>query len=226
MLGGVLVHHFRPKPRTLAIWIFVIGLVGVSNFVISGNLNCATPSFSGLGSIVDSKSEEACNAECHCSTRVYQPICASDGVTNYFSPCHAGCRQHETASGNLVFHNCSCIAADRQSAESGLCPTECNMFTWFMGLHAVSNFIGALSWTGDIILTLRCVEPRDKNFSLGLTGGLYAFLGKLQLFCSISQFVCIQLSSPLPLSSVPSSTRPALFGPRLAVRRVTVFSMI
>ena len=33
-----------------------------------------------------------CNADCGCPVSRMQPICSKDGVTNFFSPCHAGCR--------------------------------------------------------------------------------------------------------------------------------------
>lgn len=32
----------------------------------------------------------SCNAECHCSSMSYEPVCGTDGLI-YFTPCHAGC---------------------------------------------------------------------------------------------------------------------------------------
>ena len=37
----------------------------------------------------------ACNTECGCPVSRMQPICSKDGVTNFYSPCHAGCRAQE-----------------------------------------------------------------------------------------------------------------------------------
>ena len=33
-----------------------------------------------------------CNADCSCPVSRMQPICSKDGVTNFYSPCHAGCK--------------------------------------------------------------------------------------------------------------------------------------
>ena len=33
---------------------------------------------------------QPCNADCNCTTLVYEPICDTDGIS-YFSPCHGGC---------------------------------------------------------------------------------------------------------------------------------------
>ena len=37
-----------------------------------------------------------CNANCHCTTGFYDAVCDTNTMTTYFSPCHAGCWQHET----------------------------------------------------------------------------------------------------------------------------------
>ena len=49
----------------------------------------------------------SCNANCHCSTKNYKPMCGPDGVTNYFSPCFAGCTSYDSA--NKVFFVYLCI---------------------------------------------------------------------------------------------------------------------
>lgn len=46
-----------------------------------------------------------------------QPICSKDGVTNFYSPCHAGCSYKSVYSpvasdptqNVIVYHNCSCV---------------------------------------------------------------------------------------------------------------------
>ncbi len=45
-----------------------------------------------------------CNENCKCSKSLFQPVCAYDGKSNYFSPCYAGCKQYDKIESvlNLV----------------------------------------------------------------------------------------------------------------------------
>ena len=52
-----------------------------------------------------------CNTDCGCTQRT-TPICAKDGLTSFYSPCTAGCRNstfNETTKTTFYF-GCSCIA--------------------------------------------------------------------------------------------------------------------
>ena len=42
-----------------------------------------------------------CNADCDCSTALYNPVCA-DGI-QYFSPCYAGCTEDPVLSDKRVY---------------------------------------------------------------------------------------------------------------------------
>ena len=39
-----------------------------------------------------------CNQNCECPVSRMQPICSKDGVTNFYSPCYAGCKIKEEVS--------------------------------------------------------------------------------------------------------------------------------
>lgn len=43
-----------------------------------------------------------CNMNCGCGQQTFQPICSSDGETNYFSPCFAGCPSNHTTYNNVT----------------------------------------------------------------------------------------------------------------------------
>jgi len=46
-----------------------------------------------------------------------------------------------------------------------------------MAVLSVCNLIAATARTGDTILTMRAVEPRDKSFAMGVAGTVIALLG-------------------------------------------------
>ena len=73
-----------------------------------------------------------CNEHCECPTSRLQPICSkgilrflhniyfvtftTDGVTNFYSPCHAGCETKETipdlgdpAKNTTLYSSCKCV---------------------------------------------------------------------------------------------------------------------
>ena len=33
-----------------------------------------------------------CNSDCGCPVSRMQPVCSKDDLTNFYSPCHAGCK--------------------------------------------------------------------------------------------------------------------------------------
>ena len=46
--------------------------------------------------------DSSCNVNCGCSKRVLQPVCSPDGVTNYFSPCFAGCSRSSLLNSTVI----------------------------------------------------------------------------------------------------------------------------
>ena len=62
-----------------------------------------------------------CNSNCRCLESEYHPICSRDGKTNYFSPCHAGCKKTQKKPKDPIdtdkdvldlYWDCSCISDD------------------------------------------------------------------------------------------------------------------
>lgn len=61
---------------------------------------CDSPKFDHI-SYPDRKFVDLdCNADCACGQQTFQPVCAPDGKTNYFSPCFAGCSASNTFDNN------------------------------------------------------------------------------------------------------------------------------
>lgn len=204
MAGGVFISKWRPKARWIAIFITTVELFQAFGILTANFLPCPTPQFSGLELINQPEVGTSCFSGCECSTKVYQPICAADGVTNYFSPCYAGCRSYDPIPGSskLAFNNCSCIApsmslmtpakqttaaavgslsnsGQQWLAKSGLCENDCNMFIWFIILLSSGNMIASTARTGDTLLILRSVDLKDKSFAFGVMGSIFAIFGKV-----------------------------------------------
>ena len=43
----------------------------------------------------------SCNADCMCTSSVYEPVCGADNIT-YFSPCRAGCMKRPDENDSSV----------------------------------------------------------------------------------------------------------------------------
>ncbi len=71
-----------------------------------------------------------CNLNCKCNEVAYHPVCSRDGVSVFFSPCHAGCKlanYTEDLSGGgrskrNLYWDCSCIK--KLSEHNGKSPAE------------------------------------------------------------------------------------------------------
>ncbi|XP_054158013.1 solute carrier organic anion transporter family member 74D-like [Oppia nitens] len=198
MGGGLLLTYFRPKTRPLVLIMFVVELVA-SCMIFSGIfLGCPAPQFPtstivGNSMILDSP--DLCNHDCGCSTRVYQPICSSDGLNAYFSPCYAGCKTVDTTTDPITYGDCNCIRNTlSNTATSGYCPTDCNQFPLFIILLTMASLCSSTIRTGNTLITLRCVDPQDKSFAMGIIGSffaVFAFIPYPLIFGAIIDSTCL-----------------------------------
>ena len=58
-------------------------MVGCPTLLVYGNMGSDSD-------VIDIASQ--CNMDCECPMARLQPVCSKDGVTNFYSPCQAGCR--------------------------------------------------------------------------------------------------------------------------------------
>ncbi|CAG2108395.1 unnamed protein product [Medioppia subpectinata] len=142
-IGGVLIRQFKPGPRALTTLIASVEIFGLIGIISAMFMGC--PATLSHGKLTNGH----CNIGCECTTRVYQPVCGSDGITNYFSPCYAGCRA--PGPGQLEsLDNCNCFPSPDSKASLGYCPSQCPTFNSFAGLLSFGNFVGNLAKTAFI----------------------------------------------------------------------------
>lgn len=128
---------------------------------------CPPRQFHGLDTLKSGNeltgSLPTCSAHCGCTQRVFQPVCGSDNVTNYFSPCYAGCSSAifeldaKNRSKISAFENCGCdgSAAGVGSVTNGYCKNECgsNMM-YYLSILAFGKMFGAVGFAGNIVVCI------------------------------------------------------------------------
>lgn len=58
----------------------------------------------------------------------YRPVCSADGVTTFFSPCHAGCTRAVERGDRVVFTDCACAG---QAAINGTAARDSAVVDWW-----------------------------------------------------------------------------------------------
>eukprot|EP00092_Neocalanus_flemingeri_P037475 GFUD01040807.1.p1 GENE.GFUD01040807.1~~GFUD01040807.1.p1 ORF type:complete len:723 (+),score=131.38 GFUD01040807.1:150-2318(+) len=145
LLSGWIVGKFKFSARTLSAWNVILGFCYFGCLIVFSIVGCPTSQM--YGTMTDSGNYNVsmdCNLDCACPVSRMQPICSKDGVTNFYSPCHAGCLDsldldkvemdddwipgnytQEKTKGrkkkkNLVYQNCSCVATASRERNTSL----------------------------------------------------------------------------------------------------------
>uniref|UniRef100_G1NLJ6 Solute carrier organic anion transporter family member n=1 Tax=Meleagris gallopavo TaxID=9103 RepID=G1NLJ6_MELGA len=116
-----------------------------------------------------------CNRDCNCTLKVWDPVCANNGIT-YVSSCLAGCKASTGTGKNVVFENCTCVAASEfpfqnASAVLGQCDKGKNcdkMLQYFLILQLVGSFIFSLAAMPGFMVLIRSLKPEEKSFGVGV----------------------------------------------------------
>ncbi|XP_077488076.1 solute carrier organic anion transporter family member 74D-like [Amblyomma americanum] len=203
LISGVVLHRFRPRPRIVAGYSAFVELAMTAGFVAMMFIGCESPVIAGVtpGKDVISRSLlDTCNVDCNCNTHIYEPVCSSNRMISYFSPCHAGCRSTGMTSSNMtIYKGCSCVAQGNQGVDdsyvtSGLCGSSCQQLGLFLGIMIAGQFLGSTGRVGALLISLRCVDPNDKSMALGTTGSLlnmFAFIPYPLVYGAILDNSCI-----------------------------------
>ena len=179
VLGSVIISKFKPNPKYLIIYMVALNYVGSASMFSMWFMGCDNPLMAET-SLTNGKMDliSDCNNDCQCTTRRFQPVCGSDYL-NYFSPCHAGCT-HEigpNSDGMVTFGGCKC-AGYEGIVTKGYCQSNCTSFVPYMSILGVEKLLSSTSRVGDTLILLRCVEPKDKSFALGLLASIINLLCK------------------------------------------------
>ncbi|OXA43717.1 Solute carrier organic anion transporter family member 1A2 [Folsomia candida] len=195
LLSGWLISKYQPRARLLAGWNVIISLLYVLVKISFTQMGChqGAPNFG-------SHNEEtgtwnltvACNADCNCKANKISPVCWKEKQTIFYSACHAGCTTFQDGGVS----NCSCIDADPTAI---LTPGTCNegcltMFLIFLGVNAFIKLIDSSGRIGNMLVSYRCVEPKDKSLAIGLSIFLisvFAMLPSPIVFGKLFDSVCL-----------------------------------
>lgn len=195
LLSGIVISKYKPKARKLAGWNVLVGFISVSGIISYAYLGCSdTDNKTPLLPNGELKSVTNCNSGCHCDFIKYNPVCSQNGKT-YISACHAGCRDVINVNGSNLFSDCSCIKRDEvlslermteigktlpmeKILEStsqkagfaipGTCQVDCLFqFYIFLAVVCLLKFSGATGRASNFLVTVRCVEEKDKAVAMG-----------------------------------------------------------
>jgi len=84
LLSGVVISKFRFRARVLAGYSVIVGIATTVAFFSAAFVACPT--------LKVIEPDNTCVDACSCTSSTFQPICALDGTSLFFSPCHAGCQ--------------------------------------------------------------------------------------------------------------------------------------
>lgn len=186
LVGGVFISKFKPSARFLTMWHVICGVACVCGMITYAFLGCEE---SEKTLSIKHDVTTTCNADCHCDFVRYSPVCGDDGFT-YISACHAACTKlNPERNSTNKFSECSCVAANdpeklstfswginessKKSVSSGPCAVNCQRELFiFLAVMCFLKFIGATGRTSNFIVSLRCINEKDKSVALGLGGML------------------------------------------------------
>ncbi|CAG2109480.1 unnamed protein product, partial [Medioppia subpectinata] len=200
MLGGIAITWIKPRPRSLVIYMVLVEFLASSGILGAMYINCPALNI-GNYRVANSgfTMNYGCNQHCKCTTRLFTPICAADGVTTYFSPCFAGCGHLDRP--NKTLSECACIGSGGQggggAATTGYCKRDvssCNKIVPYLSIISLGSMIASTTRTGSLLITLRSVDSKDKSFAIGMMStfiSLFAFIPYPLIFGAITDSACL-----------------------------------
>ncbi|KRT79827.1 membrane transporter [Oryctes borbonicus] len=176
LLSGLIVSKIKPRARTLAAWNVIVGAISIFGIISYAYLGCLDNSqYTSVINNEHYKQVPHCHRKCSCDYVKYNPVCSEDRVTTFISACHAGCTHSNFVNATKIYSHCSCIQskdfenkASPGIATSGNCPVDCfYKFYLFVAVVCLLKFTGATGRVSNFLVTVRCVEEKDKSVAMG-----------------------------------------------------------
>ncbi|GBL94497.1 Solute carrier organic anion transporter family member 5A1 [Araneus ventricosus] len=183
LFGGIAIRKFKPRPRVMTGGIIIAESFSFIALILCMIITCPVPEMTGTSSITqpDFNLQNECNQDCLCTTKVYTPVCGPDGLSTYFSPCHAGCTGYNKTGGKEYFTDCKCVhnvsgAIITGDASKSYCGFECQWLITFIVVLSLGKLVSSTARVANALVTLRCVDPEDKSLALGALSGVFSLL--------------------------------------------------
>ncbi|XP_076067989.1 solute carrier organic anion transporter family member 74D-like [Oratosquilla oratoria] len=104
-LSGAILRWVRPRARVVAGYGIFLTLFSAASMFTLMFIGCPKLDIKGP---IPGASPLECSFDCNCSDR-FVPVCSQDGVTVFYSPCHAGCTVSNNTASPIEYSNCKCI---------------------------------------------------------------------------------------------------------------------
>jgi hypothetical protein len=121
-ISTLFVTYFQPSARSLSLYNFLSGIVGVIMNLSMMFIDCSRP--------VELLSPSDCSLACACSPAL-APVCDLATMRSYTSACFAGCTSSSlitnstTLVNSTIFSLCTCAEKSTTLVE-GVCPFDCS----------------------------------------------------------------------------------------------------
>ena len=171
LFGGLVITLFRPKPRVLTTYIFIVELTSV--FTLLYGATVMGPQYMYPSTVLNQNTHQLelnnqCNLNCHCDFVRYQPVCEHDEMKAYFSPCHAGCRRSYATADNSSRSYTECNCADAPSKVLDKCPPDENNMIKYAYIVALGGMISGSSRSGNMVTFFRSINPEQKSLAVAV----------------------------------------------------------
>jgi sodium-independent organic anion transporter len=136
--SGFVMSKYKFKARTIAAFSALCMLLGAIAFTSVSFISCNPVQVYGLKTSYAEASP--CTTSCGCENVEYYPVCSMDGLTQFSSPCHAGCASSNQSveldkkgKPRTLYWDCKC--AREKSEADGLAPVK----PWWIEKHEDSD---------------------------------------------------------------------------------------
>lgn len=202
LLGGFTITLFRPGPRTLTTYIFLVELTSVFTLLYASTI--MGPQYLYPQTQLDQQTNllsisNKCNSNCHCENARYQPVCEhNDDMKAYFSPCHAGCHNYFKSADNQTvdFTNCDCIDSPTKQLEK--CPTSNDALYYYATVVALGGMISGSSRSGNLVTFFRSIRQDQKSLAVAVASFSHSLLVSIPypiIYGKIFDYCCLVWSS-------------------------------